>query len=119
MEAGKNKKSRASAPAKQNLLRAIPQVDEVLQWLSDNTDAPLLLIKQTVREELETLRQNILAGKKIGKLSFIPTWDVPFCLIARAKHLLRPGPVIPTWNSTWTPAREAAGTVLLNSFCVT
>jgi L-seryl-tRNA(Ser) seleniumtransferase len=67
MEAGKNKKSRASAPAKQNLLRAIPQVDEVLQWLSDNTDAPLLLIKQTVREELETLRQNILAGKKIGK----------------------------------------------------
>ncbi len=67
MEASKNKKSKASAPAKQNLLRAIPQVDEVLQWLSSDTDAPMLLIKQAVREVLETLRQNILAGKKVGK----------------------------------------------------
>jgi L-seryl-tRNA(Ser) seleniumtransferase len=67
MDASNNKKSRVSAPAKQNLLRAIPQVDEVLQWFSADTDAPMLLIKQTVREELEILRQNILAGKKIGK----------------------------------------------------
>ena len=68
MEAGKNKKSkRASTPAGQNLLRAIPQVDEVLQWLSGDTDAPMFLIKQAVREELEILRQNILAGKKVGK----------------------------------------------------
>ena len=67
MEAGKNKKSRAAAPGRQNLLRAIPQVDEVLQWLGPDTDAPMLLTKQAVREELEFLRQNILAGKKIGK----------------------------------------------------
>jgi L-seryl-tRNA(Ser) seleniumtransferase len=67
MEAGKNKKKRETAPAKQNLLRAIPQVDEVLQWLSSDTNAPMFLVKQSVREELETLRQNILAGKKIGK----------------------------------------------------
>jgi len=67
MEASKNRKSKTSAPAKQNLLRAIPQVDEVLQWLSPDTDAPMLLIKQAVREVLETLRQNILAGKKVGK----------------------------------------------------
>jgi L-seryl-tRNA(Ser) seleniumtransferase len=68
MEAGKKtKKVRASAPAEQNLLRAIPQVDEVLHWLSADTDVPLLLKKQAVREELENLRQNILAGKKVGK----------------------------------------------------
>ncbi|KPK25854.1 MAG: L-seryl-tRNA(Sec) selenium transferase [Desulfobacterales bacterium SG8_35_2] len=66
MEASKNKKNRSATPAKQNLLRAIPQVDEVLQWLAPGTEAPMLLIKQTVREELENLRQNILAGKKIG-----------------------------------------------------
>jgi L-seryl-tRNA(Ser) seleniumtransferase len=67
MEAGKNKKKRASTPARQNLLRAIPQVDEVLQWLSPDTDAPIPLLKKAVREELEILRQNILAGKKTGK----------------------------------------------------
>ena len=67
MEANINRKSRASTPARQNLLRAIPQVDEVLQWLSPGIDAPLLLIKQTIREELDILRQSILEGKKIGK----------------------------------------------------
>ncbi|KPK00102.1 MAG: L-seryl-tRNA(Sec) selenium transferase [Desulfobacterales bacterium SG8_35] len=67
MEAGKNKKSRAAAPGRQDLLRAIPQVDEVLHWLIPETDAPMLLIKQAVREELESLRQKILAGRKIGK----------------------------------------------------
>jgi len=67
MEAGKNKKSTAATPARQNLLQSIPQVDEVLQWLSPDTDAPMSLKKQAVREELESLRQNILAGKKTGK----------------------------------------------------
>ena len=64
MEAGKKKKSRsAAAPDRQNLLRAIPQVDEALHWLSVDTDAPMLLVKQAVREELETLRQGILSRK--------------------------------------------------------
>ena len=67
MEAGKNKKSRTPAPARQNLLRAIPQVDEALHWLSPGPGVPIILIKQAVREELETLRQDILSGKKIGK----------------------------------------------------
>ena len=67
MEASKNKKSRASEPAQQNLLRSIPQVDEVLQWMSGESHAPARLIKQSVREELEILRQDILAGKKISK----------------------------------------------------
>jgi len=67
MEASKNKKGTTAAAAKQGLLRAIPQVDEVLQWLSPEIDGPMFLIKQSVREELEFLRQNILAGKKTGK----------------------------------------------------
>ena len=66
MGASKNKKV-VTATAKQELLRAIPQVDEVLQWLSPETDGPIFLIKQSVREELEFMRQNILAGKKTGK----------------------------------------------------
>jgi L-seryl-tRNA(Ser) seleniumtransferase len=67
MEAGKSKKGKAAAPAKQILLRSIPQVDEVLQWLTEVIDAPMFLAKQSVREELELLRQNILSGKKISK----------------------------------------------------
>jgi L-seryl-tRNA(Ser) seleniumtransferase len=67
MEGTKNKKSRGPAPARQNLLRSIPQVDEVLQWISADSDVPVLLIKQSIREELEVLRQDILAGKKINK----------------------------------------------------
>ncbi|MGW8287076.1 MAG: L-seryl-tRNA(Sec) selenium transferase [Desulfobulbales bacterium] len=67
MEASKDKKSRTVATEKQKLLRAIPQVDEVLQWFSADAEVPVFLVKQAVREELEGLRQNILAGEKIGK----------------------------------------------------
>jgi L-seryl-tRNA(Ser) seleniumtransferase len=67
MEASKDKKSKTAATEKQKLLRAIPQVDEVLQWLSTDAEVPMFLVKQAVREELERLRQNILAGEKIGK----------------------------------------------------
>jgi L-seryl-tRNA(Ser) seleniumtransferase len=65
MKASKNKKV-VTATTRQELLRKIPQVDEVLQWLSPE-DGPMYLIKQSVREELEIIRQNILAGKKTGK----------------------------------------------------
>jgi L-seryl-tRNA(Ser) seleniumtransferase len=67
MVAGKDKKSRTAVPDKQKLLRIIPKVDEVLQWLSTEVKVPIFLAKQAVREELEGLRQNILAGEKIGK----------------------------------------------------
>ncbi len=67
MEASKNKKSRVSESGRQNLLRSIPQVDEVLQWMSGECDAPVQLLKQSIREELDILRQNILAGKNISK----------------------------------------------------
>ena len=67
MKASESKKSKTAASAKQNLLRLIPQVDEVLQWLTDVIDAPMFLIKQSVREELELLRQNILSDRKVNK----------------------------------------------------
>ncbi len=66
MDAGKNKKvAKASPPGRQDLLRAIPQVDEVLQWLASDTETPAFLLKQVVRQELDILRQNILTGKKV------------------------------------------------------
>jgi L-seryl-tRNA(Ser) seleniumtransferase len=66
MEAEKNGKNKGKAPARQDLLRGIPQVDEVLHWLSLET-APQFLVKQAIRQELEALRQDILVGKKVGK----------------------------------------------------
>lgn len=67
MEASKNRKKKATTAAKQNLLRSIPQVDEVMQWVSAEINVPLFLVKQSVREELEMLRQDILAGTKVNK----------------------------------------------------
>jgi len=67
MEAGKKTKKQAPASSKQKLLREIPQVDEVLQWLAGEQVAPIYLVKQSVSEELDILRQNILSGKQIAK----------------------------------------------------
>ena len=67
MNASESKKNKTAAPAKQDFLRLIPQVDEVLHWLIDVIDAPMFLAKQSVREELELLRQKILSGRKINK----------------------------------------------------
>ncbi|MFC1844569.1 L-seryl-tRNA(Sec) selenium transferase [Thermodesulfobacteriota bacterium] len=68
MKASRGKKNK-SVPVEQSLLRAIPKVDEVLQWLSGVSRAPLFLVKQSIRLELDRLRQNILAGKKVNKNS--------------------------------------------------
>ncbi|MFC1826542.1 L-seryl-tRNA(Sec) selenium transferase [Thermodesulfobacteriota bacterium] len=68
MKASRNKKDKSVA-ADQNLLRAIPKVDEVLQWLTGVSRVPVFLVKQAVREELDRLRQNILAGRKVNKNS--------------------------------------------------
>ncbi len=45
----------------QNLLRAIPKVDEFLGWVSQH-QAPLRVVKKVVRELLEDVRGAILAG---------------------------------------------------------
>ncbi len=63
----KTKKSKVSAPPDQTLLRSIPQVDEVLKWLTGIKNAPSFLVKQSVRVHLESLRKEILSGKKITK----------------------------------------------------
>ncbi len=68
MMAGRGKKNK-SVSADQSLLRAIPKVDEVQQWLTTVSHAPLFLVKQSIREELERLRQDILAGRKVSKNS--------------------------------------------------
>jgi len=49
----------------QHLLRAIPKVDEFLSWLDDSADLPASLVKSSVRQVLEALRQDILQGKPV------------------------------------------------------
>ena len=66
MMAGRGKKNK-SVSADQSLLRAIPKVDEVQQWLTAVSHAPLFLVKQSIRVELDRLRHNILAGRKVNK----------------------------------------------------
>ena len=53
------------AASTQRLLRAIPKVDEFLGWLVPAPDAPASLVKNSVRQLLESLRQEILTGAPI------------------------------------------------------
>lgn len=47
---------------RQELLKAIPKVDEFLGWVADNTEAPMTLVKSAAREILGEQRAAILAG---------------------------------------------------------
>src|SRR3989338_5941066 len=53
------------AASTQRLLRAIPKVDEFLSWLVPPPAAPASLVKSSVRQLLESLRQEILTGVPI------------------------------------------------------
>lgn len=53
------------AASTQRLLRAIPKVDEFLGWLVPPPAAPASLVKSSVRQLLESLRQEILKGAPI------------------------------------------------------
>lgn len=53
------------APLSQELLRAIPKVDEFLGWLDDPPPAPLRLIKSVIRHVLEEVRRDILQGRAV------------------------------------------------------
>ncbi len=53
------------AASTQRLLRAIPKVDEFLGWLVPPPPAPASLVKSSVRQLLESLRQEILTGAPI------------------------------------------------------
>ena len=68
MKASRGKKDK-SVPVEQSLLRTIPKVDEVLHWLTGVRGVPAFLVKQSVRKELDLIRQDILAGRKVNKSS--------------------------------------------------
>lgn len=53
------------AASAQRLLRAIPKVDEFLGWLVTPADVPVSLVKSSVRQLLESLRQDILKGAPV------------------------------------------------------
>jgi len=53
------------AASTQSLLRSIPKVDEFLGWLDPPPDAPFSLVKSSVRQLLDALRQEILKGAPI------------------------------------------------------
>ena len=53
------------AATTQRLLRAIPKVDEFIGWLDPPPDASASLVKSSVRQLLESLRQEILTGGSI------------------------------------------------------
>jgi len=80
MAIGKKKTTKKSGTAKQGLLQMIPKVDEALGWLSKETGAPTVLVKQSVREVLEELRQRILAGRKVNKTELSEKKLVPTIL---------------------------------------
>ncbi len=73
----------------QRLLRAIPKVDEFLGWLDPLPAAPVSLVKSSVRQLLESLRQEILKGVPIKPGDLTQTALLPrFAALLAAK--LRP-----------------------------
>ncbi len=63
---GRKEKSGKGA-GRQELLRAIPKVDEFIRWVADRTDAPAVLVRAAVREVIAEQRAAILAGKLFDK----------------------------------------------------
>ncbi len=60
-------KRTAGQDDRNQLLRAIPKVDEFLGWVAGDTDAPAMLVKGAVRQVVDGLRQRILAGEPVVK----------------------------------------------------
>lgn len=51
--------------ADQQLLKAIPKVDEFLSWINKDSPAPPRLVKKAVRDLLDEVRQAILGGREL------------------------------------------------------
>ncbi len=73
-------KKNKSSDADHQLLKAIPKVDEFLGWISDESQAPLRLVKKAVRELLDDVRQGILGGEEqsvesLGKNLLLPRFQ--------------------------------------------
>lgn len=90
------KKTEPAGPppvAKQNLLKAIPKVDEFLGWLTPSPDTPASLVKSVVRGLLASLRERILAGEPLapadlGREALFPRFSA--LLAARLTPNFRP-----------------------------
>lgn len=67
MSASKVVSGGSSAKRIQELLQSLPKIDECLKWLQDLTAAPLLLVKNAVREVVAEQRALILSGRKMLK----------------------------------------------------
>jgi len=80
MSAGKEKNGKSSTPGINELLQSIPKVDDCLKWLHDVSDAPVVLVKNAVREILAEQRAAILAGKKVAKNSLAKNAIIPLFL---------------------------------------
>ncbi len=65
---------------KQELLRNIPKVDEVLDWVTGEVNAPAKLVKSSVREILAEYRQDIISGSRVDKSELSKTNLLPVIL---------------------------------------
>ncbi|MDH3360262.1 MAG: hypothetical protein OEL55_05265, partial [Desulfobulbaceae bacterium] len=61
-----DEKKTNSGSLKQDLLRAIPKVDEFLGWIEGSVEAPVTMVKSVVREVLAERRQAILDGNPVN-----------------------------------------------------
>lgn len=76
----------------EQLLRSIPNVDRCLQALmaaAEIDDAPLMVVKNSVREVLGELRREILAGRDVAAASLEPAALMPVFL-QRIRRELQP-----------------------------
>lgn len=51
-----------------NLLKSIPKVDEFLGWVGEMADTPTAMVKSSVRELLDNVREAILSGEPMKKM---------------------------------------------------
>ena len=85
MSAAKKNSGKSLMPGVSELLQSIPKVDDCLNWLHDISDAPVVLVKNAVREVLEELRAAILAGKEMAKDSLAKNAMIPLFLARIAR----------------------------------
>lgn len=67
MASEKESAGKLSATTK-NLLKSIPKVDEFLGWVGEVGDTPTTMVKSSVRELLDNVREAILSGEPMKKV---------------------------------------------------
>ena len=98
-------------PEINELLQSIPKVDDCLNWLQGASDAPVVLVKNAVREVLEEQRSAILAGQAVAKDSLSKNVMLPLFL---ARIATKQGPNFKTLiNATGVVIHTNLGRSLL------